>query len=102
MPAHPGIIRLILDDQRGNNAVFQLDLPRDVSDFAPVLPVAAIQHSNNDQQIQVRFIVEVAARFRAEQHHAQQIVAVPLAQPLDKGRQPGALVRLQIRLLFAL
>ncbi len=53
MPTHFGVICLILDNQRGNDAIVQLDLPCDVGDFAPDLPVAAIRHPNDDQQIQI-------------------------------------------------
>ena len=61
----------------------------------------AVPLTKNHQHIHVRFRVEIATRFRAEKHHAQQIIAVPLAKPFEEGRQTGALIRPQIRLAFA-
>jgi hypothetical protein len=50
---HRVVISYILDDQRCDDPVSQLDTPRYVNDLAPVLPVVPIPHPDNHEEIQV-------------------------------------------------
>ncbi len=76
MFTHPVVVSDLLDNQRCDDPVSQLDTPCHINNLIPVLSIVSVYHPNDHQEIQVRLAMEVASSFRAEENDPSKVVPV--------------------------